>query len=858
MRKVKFITGNGNFGGSTIALMEHCRVLNASGHEATLYSNQTWCIERSEYARPMSEFKIDEDDILIYHLVEMRRRPKCARCYLYLHEKGLWDTRKIDTFAFDEVIFVSESQKAWHGIDGPIIPNPMGKMVDTSKHRPPGRNIAGVVGTIQSRKMQHISIVKAISDGVESVLLFGDYEPRYFESEIMPLFSDRVIYKGIFEPNERMSMYNQFDTLYIHSSDESASMALGECRMLGKPVVKGEFVQDYEIVSDDEVASRWSSLFSSPLKYIDEQNAIRKFNSDCESLVCLVTHNRKNFVSKWLKAWRNADKRGAKIVVFHAFDGDAPSPDERDNILQHDPDFYIPFRNTELRDMQAFLFFSKDKAGLPDWKRAFWFTDDLMPMRRDFLVPFDEKIRRPGVGIVPQCYEPKNGTDGGVALLPHIRTVGYAITREAMDSLSFPNVGEMNQRPYLFEHGTKGVYEHHILNQVLDAGFACKIAHSDTDVARETNPSSDYVHWTECLDWMWDCHLFSDGTDFGGKRISGEEYWSIYERQFVLSDDVDKYVLFSAKRCEEFSLIPSKICAVIPTYSSPMDCFMRSVFSLLLRSDPNVLAHVVFGINGPDSRCDGEDGPELQDRKQRFIEDLKGIKGWDYPSLFNPGGITLVRTWSRIGHAQTLEQCLNWVHTEYYLCMHDDVIVTDRYWCDGLKDFKSDPKMVLKTWGNPLMRKMQNKSSSFELPHLNTIFTLCRKPLMRMINANWIGYYFDLDFRISDFVDESEFFALHKNLGSLESSHPELSLEPGRSYKVCSMDIGTFVFSQVSKYDLNLSVFPKSTIFHFEAASWRNKEGSSKRTPEVEFLEREISAVPEYHDIYMRYLDVKK
>jgi hypothetical protein len=56
--------------------------------------------------------------------------------------------------------------------------------VDVKKHNPPNDNIAGVVGTIQTRKNTHVSICKALENRCNKVLLFGDFEPEYFKNII--------------------------------------------------------------------------------------------------------------------------------------------------------------------------------------------------------------------------------------------------------------------------------------------------------------------------------------------------------------------------------------------------------------------------------------------------------------------------------------------------------------------------------------------------------------------------------------------------------------------------------------------------------------------------------------------------
>ena len=853
MQKVKFVTEFGGFGGSTIALMQHCALLNASGYESHVYSDDKWLLSNFKSSRKMSDLSVDEDDIMVYHLTELGRRPKCKKAYLYIHEKTVWNLRSKKFSGFDDIIFLNQSHMDWHGVKGFVLPNPMGGLVESSLHSPPGENIAGVVGTIQPRKLQHRSVKKALADGRSKVLLFGDYNKEYFEGYIKPLLSDKVEYMGLCDPARRMEMYSSFDVLYIDSSDESASLVLGECRMLQKEVVKDERVEEYEIVSDDEVVGLWARLFSEESRWIDNDRAIVDPEGKCENLVCVVTYNRKELISKWLKAWNNAEKFGAKIAVFHAFDGESPPQEETYNILAGKPDYYVPFHNTKLRDMQAFILAISDRAMLPEWNFMFWFTDDCIPMRKDFLRPFYEKINMPNVGLVAKCFEPRPNNYDGDAILPHIRTIAYALRREAANHLSFPTVGPESDRPYLFEHGRKDFYEDHILNQVMNAGFKFMTAHCDADLTREKDPPSNYVHWIDTMTWMWDCHLFENGTNFGGHVITAEDYWRIYERQFVPEDDKDDLTIFSSKFCEKSTLVPKKICAIVPTFSSPMNCFMWSVFSLLLRSRPSELEHIIIGINGPDSRDPNPNGCPLQDRKQRFVEELRGIRVWDRGDMLNPGAVTLIRTWSRIGHSQMLEQCINWVHTEYYLCMHDDVVVMDRNWSQGVSEFESDPKLVMLTWGSPLMCKMQNNHGTLDMPHMNTIFTICNKPLMKMMDASWIGYHLDKKFRISDLEDFNKVTELQDRLGSLEKEHPSLTIRGDMQFEHCSLDIGSFVYPKIKKFGLRIGSLPESCIGHFGGVSWRNSDVAYAHHPEVADLEKEIMSIPQYADIYERY-----
>ena len=208
---------------------------------------------------------------------------------------------------------------------------------------------------------------------------------------------------------------------------------------------------------------------------------------------------------------------------------------------------------------------------------------------------------------------------------------------------------------------------------------------------------------------------------------------------------------------------------------------------------------------------------------------------------FNPGAMTISRTWSRIGHSQSLEQCLPWIYTEFYLSMHDDVLVIDPSW-GTLSDFLNNESMVMKTWGGYLAGRLRSAGSRLDMPHLNTIFTLCRKPIMTSLGVGWSGFSLDHNFKIGDYTNPEFFRANHERFSSLGSG---LSLS--EQYESISLDIGSFLFSRICSRGLDIGRFDMNTIRHFGSASW-NPSGSFM-IPEVVELEDQIMSIKPYCEI---------
>lgn len=264
---IKFVTGYSGYGGSTIMLIQHCKLLNDNGLDAELYGPQDWHLKRYEKARLLGDFACEENDLLIYHFFDLSVKPNCKKVFLFLQETSLYDLKFKSVDVFDNLLFVSEEQRKWHGRnDGIIMPNRINGLVDKALHRPPHKNIAGIVGNIHPIKSPDLSIAKAMEDGRDEIILFGpimdgmkfeDYLKKYVST-----YDKRVKYGGFIDPDNRMDIYNSFDILYHFGELESACITMGECRVLGKEIVKGEKLHDYPILSDEEILKRWINLLA--------------------------------------------------------------------------------------------------------------------------------------------------------------------------------------------------------------------------------------------------------------------------------------------------------------------------------------------------------------------------------------------------------------------------------------------------------------------------------------------------------------------------------------------------------------------------------------------------------------------
>jgi hypothetical protein len=301
--------------------------------------------------------------------------------------------------------------------------------------------------------------------------------------------------------------------------------------------------------------------------------------------------------------------------------------------------------------------------------------------------------------------------------------------------------------------------------------------------------------------------------------------------------------LIEIDECIRRTTIKGKTTAIIASCQSEMRVFMWSIFSLLLRSS-NKLEHVIVCLNGPDERTGS---PELQDKKQRFVEELRSM---NVP-------LTLIRVWSRVGHPPSLEMAIPWVHTEMYTIMHDDIIIRQNDWLEKATD-ELENENVIWVYAPPLLmndltKYKNDKKISLKLPHPNSAFITCRTDRISKYRYRWIGFHIEKEFQIENHYDYSNYIDYHKskNLLNIEYDDDRFPTQETK-YNCLSLDIGYFLFNECLENNLEFKPLDDNAIHHFVGSSWKNKSLKDSNHPFVDELEEEITQ-SRFSEIYNKY-----
>lgn len=117
--------------------------------------------------------------------------------------------------------------------------------------------VAGVIGSFDFNKQTHISIQRALDDGCEKVLLFGNVsENEYFNTYVKPLLSEKVILVGFIE--DKQKMYDMIGRVYLSSLSEVASLVRDECFITNTKFFGNAATEhNGEILTNEEIMKLW-------------------------------------------------------------------------------------------------------------------------------------------------------------------------------------------------------------------------------------------------------------------------------------------------------------------------------------------------------------------------------------------------------------------------------------------------------------------------------------------------------------------------------------------------------------------------------------------------------------------------
>lgn len=257
---IKIISGWGHAGGSTIAFINLTNALNERGIETVFYTPHQWHLNKCK-ADTIANISLKDDDNMIIHFFQTNwaiRPPIKGKIIYSCHEKNIMPMSNVNYKIYDSIHYVSEPQRKWHNINHKsfVLPN---IIEDLKQSKCINNKISGIIGNIDINKQVHISIQRAIDDGMEKVLLFGNIsDQNYYNAFVKPLIDGRrVQYMG--HCDNKQEMYDQISHVYHSSLSETFGLVQKECELTGVQYHGNESTKDNfeQNMSNDEIIEEW-------------------------------------------------------------------------------------------------------------------------------------------------------------------------------------------------------------------------------------------------------------------------------------------------------------------------------------------------------------------------------------------------------------------------------------------------------------------------------------------------------------------------------------------------------------------------------------------------------------------------
>jgi glycosyltransferase involved in cell wall biosynthesis len=260
---VKIVSKISHEGGSTIILINLTNLFNSKGIDTTFYGPHDFHMDKCK-SKKLDELKFQKDDILLTHHIPFEKRPPVKRVVLSSHEKWWFEVADYPVH-WDTVVFNHEEQRQYHNrYNGPyvLIPNPKDfynplYVID----KPEKEMIAGVIGSIDSRKQTHLSIERALDEGCEQVLVYGRVlDDEYYRKHCRKYYYHPNV-KFMGQSDNKQEMFNSIGRVYHMSTGEVSCLVKDECHYTNTKFFGNEqTLHQVSNLTNDEIFLLWKDV----------------------------------------------------------------------------------------------------------------------------------------------------------------------------------------------------------------------------------------------------------------------------------------------------------------------------------------------------------------------------------------------------------------------------------------------------------------------------------------------------------------------------------------------------------------------------------------------------------------------
>ncbi len=289
---IKIVSGSSQPSGSTLALVSLCNQFNSRGFPCMLFGPDNWHLDKCS-SGTLDEFRPEQGDTVIVNdlrlfsvsdiynldgLVEESRLNLLSRRVVSLftslspfsrpHEIRFFLTCLGDDpcrgnlsrpSLFQKIHYLSDAHQYCANMQRRtfVCPNFVENLeIYTSKPR----NVAAVIGSIREENRIDISLRKAFSEGMETVIIYGYLaDPIYYYDRIVPLtekYPGRIKFAGFMD--DKQKMYDSVSDVYS-SVRKPWGMVRRECTLTGTVFHGPDEQSTCSYMTNNQIFEVWKS-----------------------------------------------------------------------------------------------------------------------------------------------------------------------------------------------------------------------------------------------------------------------------------------------------------------------------------------------------------------------------------------------------------------------------------------------------------------------------------------------------------------------------------------------------------------------------------------------------------------------
>lgn len=258
---IKILTGHSSYGGSTTAFINLTNLFNKNGIECKLYGPHEWHLTKCN-AGMINSVEINPDDTVIVHYLNIPTRIQCRKMILSIHEfSSIFNVQTLNLSVFDSFHCVSDKVREEQNIirNYEIITNVMDDLKPNKKN---DDKVAGIIGTIHPIKNVHVSLRRALNDGMKKIYICGNVgDAEYYNTKIVPFLQawpGKIKHLGYCE--NKQTMYDLLTDVYHSSEFETWGYIKAECALTNTTYHGNEKTDGVLYMNNDEILTRWMKI----------------------------------------------------------------------------------------------------------------------------------------------------------------------------------------------------------------------------------------------------------------------------------------------------------------------------------------------------------------------------------------------------------------------------------------------------------------------------------------------------------------------------------------------------------------------------------------------------------------------